>query len=546
MAGMRVALALLKIRDMRRVMAALTAFAITEHGSWLAVMVLAYRRGGVGETGVVLFAMLAPSGLLAPLAATRLARLGGRRALVGGFLAQATFMALTGLALELGANALITYAAALTASISLVLTRPATASLLPSMARTVQELTAANATVGLVATLGLFIGPALAGAVLATWSISGVFFSVAILMTAAAILTAGIAERPTDLDEAEDLVETMPNDPEEPAVSADSSSTRIVIALLSLVFFTVGVLDVAFVASAVELIGRSEATAGALSAAFGFGALAGAALSLGLVGRRRLTPAIALAGTTCGMSVVALSFGESLGVAIALLALAGAGRALADVAGRTMLQGLSSDDVLARVFGILEGISMFAIAFGALAFAALTEVFGLRAALVTSGTLLPAGIVVMLAPLMKIDRQRPTVDASLVSILRATPVFGPLPAYAVEQVLANLGHQEFVANEQILEIGEISHTIFFVMGGTATVMQPNDVDIELSTGDYFGEIALLFDRPRTATVVAGPSGASTLTIDRETYRQAIGTNRRSHHRVSHTARSRLERNGLAP
>jgi MFS family permease len=193
MYGLSVAVALLKNRDMRRLMAALGAFALTEHGTWLAIMVFAYQRGGVGETGVVLFAMLVPSAVAAPLAARAIVPLGVGRALVVGFALQAALLAVTATVLMAGSSAGVVYAAALASSVSLVVTRPAAAALLPSLARSVEELTAANATSGLVAMIGLFAGPAAAGFLLATTSLSAVFWGAAGLMIAAMVLVGEFA-----------------------------------------------------------------------------------------------------------------------------------------------------------------------------------------------------------------------------------------------------------------------------------------------------------------------------------------------------------------
>jgi MFS family permease len=269
----------------------------------------------------------------------------------------------------------------------------------------------------------------------------------------------------------------------------------------------------------------------------------GAVASLSLVGRRRLTPAIAVASSAAGLSVAALAAVGDLWPALGLLALAGAGRAVSGVASRTMLQGLSPSDTLGRVFGALEGMSMLALAIGALLFSVAADRLGLETAFMVTGLLLPSVIGLSLARLAAIDRQRPTVDADLVTLLRSTPVFGPLPPYAIEHMIANLGRRTFAADETIISTGDDGDEIFVIVGGDVDVIRANGDPVTRTAGDYFGEIALLFDRPRTATVVAGADGATTLTIDRETYRSAIGVNALSHGRVAATARRLLDDNG---
>ena len=547
MHGLSVAVALLKNRDMRRLMAALGAFALTEHGTWLAVMVFAYQRGGVSETGIALFAILIPSAIMAPLAARAIVPLGVGRTLAVGFAIQAMLFAVTAAVLVADAPAGVVYAAALASSVSLVVTRPAAAALLPSLARSVEELTAANATSGLVAMIGLFAGPAAAGFLLAATSLSTVFWGAAGLMVASTGLVAGFAF-------GHDRLQSSIPDAPAPEASALASaptaestgapSVRLLIGLQALVFAIIGALDVAFVATAVDLLGRSEATAGALNAAHGFGAFVGALATLSLVGRRRLTPIIAAAATSTGLAVAALALVGDIWPALGLLALAGTGRAVAGIASRTMLQSLSPAYALGRVFGALEGVSMFAIALGALAFSIAADRFGLEVALIGAGAALPTAVALSFARLAAIDRQRPSVDPALVALLRSTPVFGPLPPYAIEQMLARLERRSFDPDETIITIGEEGDEIFVVVSGLVEVRRANGERLTLEVGDYFGEIALLFDRPRTASVVAGHDGAVTLTLDRETYRSAIGVNPQSHGRVTALARQLLESNEL--
>jgi hypothetical protein len=209
-----------------------------------------------------------------------------------------------------------------------------------------------------------------------------------------------------------------------------------------------------------------------------------------------------------------------------------------------MLQGLSPAYALGRVFGALEGVSMLAIALGGLTFSVAADRLGLEAALIGAGSVLPIAIALSFTRLVAIDRQRPSVDAGLVTLLRSAPVFGPLPPYAIEQMIANLGRRTFEPGETIISVGDDGDEIFVLVAGSAEVRRPNGGRAMLEVGDYFGEIALLFDRPRTASVVAGHDGAVTLTLDRETYRSAIGVNPQSHGRVTTLARQLLERNEL--
>ncbi len=554
MSGLRLAVTLLRNRDLRRVLAGLSAHGIAEHGTWLALMVYAYERGGVRETGIVLFALLFPAIGFAPIAATF--DHGGRpmRALVAGFVAQGVTLSITGVAMLTEAHWAVVYLAAFVSAMSLLLTRPMVAATLPPMARSLEELTAATATSNVVGTAGLFTGPALAGIVLSFGPPAAVFIVAAVLMLVVAIPVAATSlQRRRDEQSIGDSpgqdvpVEDMPG--EEPAGARGLRSglralrevpdSWLLVGVISLVFLATGALDVAFVAVALELLNGSDSTVGALNAAMGFGALTGAMASLRLVGCRRLTPPIALGVLAVGAAVAASAASGSVSLTIVLFALGGIGKSIATVAGMAMLQGLATDELAARIFGLLEGASMTAIAVGALAFAFVADGFSVPIALVSVGAFLALAIAGVLTRLMAIDRQRPTIDPTLVSAVRSVPAFAPLPAYSVERLLASIELAEFGPNERVVTLGEPGEHLHLVLEGDCVVTRSDHTERVMRSGEHFGEIALLLDRPRTATIDAGATGLTTLAIDRATFHSAIGVNPKSLARLERAAKTRL-------
>ncbi|MEM8924490.1 MAG: cyclic nucleotide-binding domain-containing protein [Actinomycetota bacterium] len=515
------------------------AFCVTMHGSWVAMLIYAFEQGGVGEAGIVGFAVLAPASLLAPVASVAFSRLPPHRSLAAGFAAQTVGLALVGAAIGVGAPRFVVYPTMALLLIPQLVSRPTMLSVLPVVVDDPAELAAANATAGLLETIGAFLGPPLAGfAILAAADPGAAFWTASAVMaagTVAALRVPRVDRHPDDepatqspLAEAASTIRLLRREPD----------TRLLVIMMSLSLVIFGALNVALVAIAVDQLGRNEATAGLLAGAVGIGGVVGASMSFLLVGRRRLTTPIAVGLLSVALPIMALAATDSTVLVVALLALTGIGRPVLEVAGRTLLQGLSAEDTLARIFGVQEGLAMSALAVGNLSFSVVAVATDLATALFVFGLILPAVLALQYSRLRRIDDARPGVDPQLLRLIRRIPIFAPLPAFTIEQLLVNLGYVEFAPHATIFDRGDHGDLLYVVADGSA-VVELADGEVETRAGGFFGEIALLRDQPRMAGVRAGADGMLCYTVEREVFLTAISGNGRSMARTVREVERRL-------
>jgi MFS family permease len=366
-------------RALVRVVVAYALFIVTEYSVWLAMLVYAYRHGGATVAGLVAVAQLVPAAVLAPFAAAVADRWSPVVLLTGGYLGQAAAMAATAAAVIAGVP-LAAYAAAVIAATLVTTTRPAQATLIPSVAVTPAQLTAANVAVGWVEAVGLAVSGLLAGVLIAAGGVAAVFAVCAGLGAAAMLLVARLQ-----------VPALAPSPEHAPAVLGDLRDSlrltgrrprlRLMVGLLTADAVVVGALDLLIVILAITVLDHPPAWAGYLNFACGAGAVLAATASVALVGRRLGAPILVSALILSGALAV-LAFGLGLAATVALLAVVGASHSLLEIASRTLLQRSVPAHLLGRVFGVLEGMVMAGYALGALLVPLLVYLGGSRLALI--------------------------------------------------------------------------------------------------------------------------------------------------------------------
>jgi MFS family permease len=519
--------AVLHDRDLRALEFAFVGFNMTEYATWIAILVYAYARGGSAEAGAVAVIQLVPAAVVAPFAAYASDRYRRDRVLVAEYLAQAAALGLTAAALLTGLAAVVVYPLAVVAAASLTFTRPAHNAILPAVARTPEDLTAANVVTSVAEGCGIMAGPLVGGILLGVSGPGLVFAVFGLVMLAGAALA-----RTVHIEGS-----LMPSE----AVTAGGAwrqtlagfstlarvlEPRLLVLVLSAGIAVIGALDVLFVATAIDLLRIGQSGVGYLNAAFGVGGVVGAAATVSLVGRRRLTPPLAAGSFAFAVPLGAVAAAPSVATAPLFFAVSGAGRSIADVAGRTLLQRASPKEVLARVFGLFEGLAMIALAIGAISASALVDALGIRTALGVAGAFVPIVWLGVGRALVSIDRRASAPDPLVLALLRRVPIFAPLPAPVIERLVADVVRLEVPAGTVVIREGDTGERFFVIAEGEVDVTSRGRFVSRRGAGDYVGEIALLRDVPRTATVRAA-TPLVLYALDRDVFLAAVTGHPRS-------------------
>ncbi|MEX1173439.1 MAG: cyclic nucleotide-binding domain-containing protein [Chloroflexota bacterium] len=535
--------------SLRRVLASYLAFHIAEFSTWVAILLYAYDKTGPASVGVIALVQLVPAAFVAAPAATLGDRFPRARVLTAGYLFQAVAMLVTSAAMIAELPVVVVYLAAAVAATSLVVTRPTQSALLPSLSQTPDELTAANGAAGVVEGVGVLVGPLIAAAVLVGSSVSVVFAIAGVALIVAALFTFRLrpvisgpaAIVPTDAD-------SQPTGGLAPGVDADvadasflaglrtvtrDADARLVVGLLTARMLIVGSADVLFVLMALDLLGTGEPGAGILNAALGGGTILGGALAFGLVGRSGLAM-VAVAGSAAWGLTIALAGLTGIAVlAPGLIVIGGAGLTVVDVAGRTILQRSIRDDVLARVFGIQESLAMAALAVGSVLVSVLVSAVGLITTIIVIAAILPAVVLVAWSRLADLDH-RAAVPIRALALLRSTRLFAPLPPPQLEAIARRGIWLSVPSGTVLIREGDPGDRYYVLASGVVRVEQGGRHVRDLDrAGEGFGEIALLRDVPRTATVISA-SEVAVFAVDRAPFLAAV-----TGHPVAHATAQRV-------
>jgi MFS family permease len=487
----------------RRIEIAWTAGVAADGAFLVVLLVVAYESGGALAAGILGAVRVVPSIVSAPFAPSLVLRFRGDRVLAAinvvrsiGAIATAAIVA-TDLPTELT----FVLAAVVAGAGSLV--RPIQTALLPAFARSPRELVAANVASSMGEGLGTFVGPLLAGILLATTgSVSASILVAGIFASAAAALTGIRFERSADARggvavESKKLTRIS----EAPAVLRRYPTALLVTTDFAVQSMVRGLLFTLIVVGSIELLGMGDGGVGLLTAAIGFGGFAGALGALGLNGGSGLGRVFIFALASWGFPLILIGAVPAPVVAIAALFAVGTSNAVLDVSGFTLLQRGVRDDDRFTVFSASESLWASGVLVGSLLAPALIALLGPRGAFLAAGAILPLLAILTRHRVVR-GSQVPADAQAHLALLRRNVLFAPLPLTALDRLAENLSPVSFAPGEVVMREGDPGDHYLLIADGEVDVSSRGRYLQTCGAGDGVGEIALLRQVPRTATVVA--------------------------------------------
>ncbi|HET8664881.1 MAG TPA: MFS transporter [Nocardioides sp.] len=522
-------------RNLRRMQ---LAFAGSLIGNWAfttAVSVWAYGEGGAKAVGIYYSVRLAIMAVASPFVATLADKYPRKAVMIYSDLFSAVIVVLATICLYADTPAAPIYVLAVVTSFGGSAFRAAQGAITPQLSETTEQLTASNGTASTLESLAIFVGPAIATGLLALTDVEIVFLLNVLTFAWSMLMVAGISLR-KDEQEAEKAAE-----PEHltDAVAEAAGETEGFFAETSAGFRAIlrdrgllitviegsaqtivaGALAVIPLVIAVEILDTGAKGVGLLDSVMGLGAIVGGIYAIARASKHKLGQDLIVGVFLWSFPLVLITIWPNPVAAFAVMAVLGFANPVVDVNVFTVIQRLTPDAVLGRVFGAFETCLIATMALGSAIAPLMLHLWGLRTTVAVLGVVIGLIAVLGYAPMRALDH-RLGAPAGL-SLLQAIPMFGPIGPVTLDHLARALDRVEFAAGDLIVREGDESDRFYVIESGRVQVTAADGhVLREEGPGDYFGEIGLLRDVPRTATITALEPTAL-LALEREEFLDAI-------------------------
>jgi predicted MFS family arabinose efflux permease len=508
--------------------------AATSLGKWAFAVTLgvyAFREGGTAAIGLVALVQAVPAIFAAPLLGLAGDHFPRQRVLLVTNSLRALVLAGAAVAVHEHAGLAVVFALAALFSTISTANGPARAALVPVLARSPREVSSATAIMGTIDTSSFLVGAGIGGIVLASTTVPFVIAVCALAYVASAILIAAI---PSDARPSRRRAESPAG-----AISAGLRTVArddhlaMVVGLMAALSVVDGLINVFVIVVAIKLLHIGTAGVGYLNIARGAGGLIAGAAVLALLDRTRVAGTLAIGAAALGLPVVVLGALPHVALGMVAWVAFGLGFVLVRVSGLTLVQRLSGDRVLARVLAVLETTFVATIGLGAILAPAIDSLLGLKGALILTGALMPALTLAMWRGLKRLELGAPVPQREF-QMLRGCPVFAPLPLATAEDLARRLVPIEVAAGTEVITQGDVGDRFYVIADGAVEIFENGVFRRRQGPGESFGEIALLRDIARTASVRA-VEDTELLALDRDMFLLAVTGHADSRHAAQDVA-----------
>ncbi|MDQ4036341.1 MAG: cyclic nucleotide-binding domain-containing protein [Chloroflexota bacterium] len=508
-------------RSLRRVEVGWLVAIAAEWAYLVSLLVFAYDVGGVIAVGLLSTLRMLPAAVLAPILTSQSVKWPRARVLASVHAFRGVAVAVAAIAVLADLPFAVIAAAATAEGIVATLHRPTTMALLPSLARSPEELIASNAMTSTGEAMGLLLGPAIGGLLLGLGgpalglAVPALAFGMALVAVVHMDARGSVGVPEVGRRGMAGMLAGFV------ALRSYPSAGSLVAIFISQTFIR-GILTVLLVAASVELLGLGRSGVGYLNSAMGAGSFLGAMVAFSLIVRRDLSLPFSISLAAWGIPIVVIGVLPESVLAFAFLGMLGAANAVLDVSGFTLLQRSVPNRLRAVVFGALESLVALSVAIGSLLAPILVALVDLQPAMVLTGMLLPI-VAVVTNRLVRAAESSSVVPHRQLELLRGISMFAPLSLTALERLAGGMEPIAFEAGETIVRQGDVGYDYFMIGTGVADVVKDGKPIAVLKAGDGFGEIALLRNVPRTATVLVR-EGVEGFSLPRSVFLEAVTGN----------------------